>query len=127
MRARAAGLRGFYLPNMIVTHVIPSERMTKRYFRRWFYWHGVSRAMLYREHAVDMEMPQRTALDFERVSHIGGTPRYLYRSCASAVVRSVRARLTGDRAAALEEELKVWRFGGIVRQRWQDRHLPVHS
>ena len=46
MRARAAGLRGFYAPQMMVNHIIPADRLTKRYFRRWFYWHGISRAML---------------------------------------------------------------------------------
>src|SRR5207245_1883949 len=54
LRARDAGLRGMYAPNMVVHHVIPEDRLQKRYFRRWFYWHGVSRAML----LVSLREPQ---------------------------------------------------------------------
>src|SRR5688572_23379325 len=43
LRARAAGLTGFYAPDMVIHHVISPDRLTKRYFRRWFYWHGISR------------------------------------------------------------------------------------
>jgi glucosyl-dolichyl phosphate glucuronosyltransferase len=127
LRARAANLQGFYLPDMIVTHVIPRQRLTKRYFRSWFYWHGVSRALLYREHGVDMESPEHTLLDFERVPHIAGIPRYLFRSCGAAALRSASARLSRNPVASFEEELKIWRFLGIVRQRWTDRHEPPGS
>jgi glycosyltransferase involved in cell wall biosynthesis len=127
LRARAAGLNGMYTPTMVVNHVIARERLSKRYFRAWFYWHGVSRAILYREHAIDMESPEHTVLDFERVSHIGGTPRYLYRSCVSAALKSFRARLAGDHVMAFDEELNVWRFAGIVVQRWRDRRQPVKT
>ncbi len=63
-RARVAGLRGFYSPDLVVHHVIPQDRLTKKYFRRWFYWHGISRAILYQNNRLDMESPERTALDF---------------------------------------------------------------
>jgi glycosyltransferase involved in cell wall biosynthesis len=35
LRARAAGLRGFYVPEMVVHHVVEAERLQKHYFRRW--------------------------------------------------------------------------------------------
>ena len=44
-RGRPA-LRGFYVPEMVVRHIIPAARLNKAYFRRWFYWRGISRAML---------------------------------------------------------------------------------
>jgi glucosyl-dolichyl phosphate glucuronosyltransferase len=127
IRARSAGILGFYVPDMVVRHVIPRERVTKRYFRHWFYWHGISRAILYREYAVDMESPEHTALDFERIPHVLGTPRYLFGSCIRALFACCAARLRGDDVAAFQHELKVWRFAGIFRQRLADRHLPVHS
>ena len=127
LRARSAGLVGFYVPDMVVDHLIPKDRLTKRYFRSWFYWHGVSRAILYREHAVDMESPEHTVIEFERIPHIGGTPRYLYRGCLNAIVSAFRARLRGDPVASFRDELKIWRFLGIVRQRWQDRRQPIRA
>ena len=120
IRARAAGLRGCYAPDVIVRHLIPSARLTKRYFRRWFYWRGVSRALLYERSGFDMEAPERTLLDFQTVPHVLGVPRYLYRKALASVRAALAAWLRGDSAAAFDHELWVWFFAGIVRQRWAD-------
>jgi len=120
-RARAAGLRGFYSPDLVVHHVIPEDRLTKRYFRRWFYWHGISRAILYQNNRLDMESPERTALDFATVPHIAGVPRYLYRTCLAKFVSMSSALARRDAIARFEDELWIWFFAGIVSQRWKDR------
>lgn len=117
IRARAAGLRGFYVPEMTVRHLIPSSRLNKAYFRRWFYWRGISRAMLYEKAGLDMEAPEQTTLDFRTVPHVLGVPRYLYRKALGSLAASVRARLRRDTVAAFEHELWVWFFAGILRQR----------
>src|SRR6185295_12354154 len=39
-RARAAGARGLYQPDMIVDHHVPASRLTKSYFRRWWFGKG---------------------------------------------------------------------------------------
>ncbi len=122
LRARAHGLVGFYAPDMLVHHVIPSDRLTKRYFRRWFYWHGISRAMLYAQSRVDMEAPEQTHLDYSEVPHILGVPRYMYRSCLRAFGDMIGARIRRDRVAAFEHELWIWFFAGILRQRSKDRN-----
>jgi glycosyltransferase involved in cell wall biosynthesis len=122
-RARAAGLRGFYSPDVVVHHVIPADRLTKRYFRRWFYWHGISRAILYRDKALDMESPESTALDFTTVPHVAGVPRYLYRTCIEKFFSSWAARARRDAVASFEDELWIWFFAGIMRQRWKDRMI----
>lgn len=120
IRARKLNIRGFYIPDMTVRHVIPSSRLTKRYFRRWFYWRGISRAMLYERARLDMEEPESTALDFSKVPHLFGVPRYLFRSTASSAVACVRDGLRGRGVSAFNHELSVWFFAGIVRQRWAD-------
>lgn len=120
LRARAVGLTGFYAPEMTIRHIIPADRLTKRYFRRWFYWHGVSRAMLYEQSRVDMEAPEETSLDFSKVPHIGGVPRYMYRSFLRAFKSMIGAGLRRDRVAEFEHELWLWFFAGIVRQRHKD-------
>jgi GT2 family glycosyltransferase len=121
IRARAAGVRGFYLPEMVVRHVIPASRLTKAYFRRWFYWRGISRARLYEHAGLDMEAPERTTIDFRTVPHVFGVPRYLYRRALASVRGWIAAIFRGDALAAFEDELWVWFFAGIVRQRWRDR------
>ena len=127
LRARSAGLRGYYVPHMVVNHIVPASRLTKHYFRRWFYWHGISRALMYERRPVDMASPEHTELDFSKVPHVAGVPRYLYRSAAACAVSVVAAHLRRDPVAAFEAELKLWRFAGIARQRWKDRGRQTHT
>jgi glycosyltransferase involved in cell wall biosynthesis len=124
LRARDAGLRGMYAPQMVVHHVIPKDRLQKRYFRRWFYWHGVSRAMLYQQHPIDMHAPESTNIDFSKVRVIFGVPRYMYRTCLRSAFAMVKAGLNGQRVACFEHELGLWFFLGVLRQRWKDRNRP---
>src|SRR5437773_12300633 len=123
LRARAAGIRGFYLPDMIVHHLVPAERLSKRYFRRWLYWHGISRAMLYRQGGFDMEEPE-----LERPPHAGesglfGVPPHLVRKALRSTRSFAWHSLRRDVPTAFEYELWLCFFAGIVRQRWADRHL----
>jgi glucosyl-dolichyl phosphate glucuronosyltransferase len=125
LRAHAAGLAGFYIPDIVVHHLIPRDRLTKSYFRRWFYWRGISRAILYAQTGLDMESPERSSLDFSSVPHLGGVPRYLFRSAAMALRDAVAAACRGDSDISFERELWLWAFAGIARQRWKDRRQPV--
>lgn len=123
LRASAAGLTGFYVPEMVIHHIISRDRLTKRYFRRWFYWHGISRAMLYAQSKINMESPEETNLDYSRVPHIAGVPRYMYRSFARAFKDMIGAGVRGDQIAAFEHELWLWFFAGILSQRRKDRKV----
>lgn len=121
IRARAAGVRGCYVPEMIVHHIIPEARLKKSYFRRWFYWRGVSRALLYERSGLDMEAPEQTTLDFRTVPHVIGVPRYLFRRAIEHAAAAVRDTIRRDATAAFEHELWLWFFAGIVAQRWKNR------
>jgi glycosyltransferase involved in cell wall biosynthesis len=122
IRARANGVRGFYVPELTLRHVIPADRLSKRYFRRWFYWRGISRALLFQQQGLDMESPQETLHDFRRVRMIAGVPRYLYRVALRHAALAISARLRGQHVESFEAELWLWMFAGILRQRWRDRH-----
>ena len=124
IRARKHGLRGFWAPTVMVRHIIHADRLNKRYFRRWFYWRGISRAILFQQHGLDMENPQATTLDFSSVPRVGGTPRYLFRTVVRTGVALVGAALRRDRLASFEHELQLWMYAGIIRQRWRDRRKP---
>ena len=120
IRARAAGVRGFYVPEMTLGHIIPANRLNKAYFRRWFYWRGISRALLYERSGLDMEAPEQTTMDFSTVPHVFGVPRYLYRKAFRALAGCVRETLRGRQIEAFEHELWLCFFAGIVRQRFRD-------
>lgn len=123
-RGRAAGLTGYYAPSMCVRHVIPKDRLDKRYFRRWYYWNGISRALLYRTSWIDMQAPESTEVDFAQVPHIFGVPRFFYRKAPREVRRALVSAWRGDAVASFDAELWLWFFAGVMRQRWRDRKLP---
>ena len=121
MRARNTGLRGMYAPQMVVHHVIPANRLKKNYFRKWSYWHGVSRAILYQQRPIDMQAPEKSSIDFSKLPTIFGVPRYMYRSCLESAIAMAKQRLKGKPVASFERELDLWFFLGVLRQRWKDR------
>jgi glucosyl-dolichyl phosphate glucuronosyltransferase len=123
LRARATGARGFYVPGMVVHHVVAPDRLTKRYFRRWFYWHGVSRAILYQKTGCNILDPEEGAgHDGER--HVCGVPASIWRTAAASCASLARRAITGD-ATAFEYDLCAWMCAGVIRQRWRDRRLPA--
>jgi glycosyltransferase involved in cell wall biosynthesis len=121
LRAVAAGLRGYFVPELVTYHLIPAARLTRRYFRRWFYWSGISRALLYDKLGIDMEAPDDSRLDFSQVPHVAGVPRYMFRTAVKTAGSWLRSTVRGDTAAAFDHELWMWFFAGVVRQRWADR------
>jgi glycosyltransferase involved in cell wall biosynthesis len=123
-RAQAAGLRGSYAPALVVRHVIQQDRLRKQYFRRWYYWNGVSRALLYRNAWIDMQAPESTDVDYSRVPHILGVPRFYLRKAPRELWRLLMSAWRGDRVAAFDAELWLWFLAGVLRQRWKDRRLP---
>ena len=127
LRARAAGLRGFYVPEMVVHHVVEAERLQKQYFRRWYYWHGISRAILFAKLGVDMDSPDNSQFDFSKVPQIAGIPRYMYRTLATHLKEMVLAWLRRDTVAAFEHELWLCFFAGIAKQRWAERNVIIPS
>jgi glycosyltransferase involved in cell wall biosynthesis len=127
LRARATGARGFYIPEMLVHHLVAPERLEKQYFRRWLYWHGISRAMLFRHGGFDMEEPELERPPHAGARQIGGVPSNLLRKAVRSARSMLWHRLWRDERAAFEYELWLCFFAGVVRQRWADRKMPVAS
>jgi glycosyltransferase involved in cell wall biosynthesis len=119
LRARAAGIRGFYLPEMIVRHLVTPDRLTKAYFRRWFYWHGVSRAILHRHTGLDLFDPDGGAGE-PQGTEVAGVPAAVWRRIALSGGSWARRYLRGDATAAFEYELSLAFLAGIVRERWRE-------
>jgi glycosyltransferase involved in cell wall biosynthesis len=127
IRARQAGVHGFYIPELVLEHIIPADRLCKRYFRRWFFWRGISRARLYERAGLDMEAPEQTVLDFSKVPHVAGVPRYLYRRAGSHLFGWLASAVRRNRVAAFDHEVWLWFFAGILKQRWQDSRIRAFN
>lgn len=116
MRARAAGLRGMYLPAMRVRHHIPAKRLTREYFRRWWFGKGVSRAGL-----EGVQPLTELGVDLLRTPHLLGVPRYMYRSALRDLAGCVRHTLAGRPADAFRHEMMLVFFAGYFWARLTSR------
>jgi glycosyltransferase involved in cell wall biosynthesis len=116
LRARAAGLRGMYVPAMVVHHHIPASRLTPAYFRRWWFGKGVSRSALDR-----MQPVTELGVDLRTTAHLLGVPRFMYGSFVRDLVAMVVARLRRRRADAFRHEMMVAYFAGYAWARWRER------
>src|SRR5262249_37698272 len=97
IRLRRHGLYGgYYDPDLTVRHYVPPSRLTRRYFRRWFYWHGKTQALM-----LDDLFP---GLDMSRVPRIAGVPRFLYRHGAQQLWKYLQTLARGSALDVLVEE-----------------------
>ena len=114
MRLRRAGrYSGIYDPDVCVRHFVPSSRLTRRYFRKWFFWHGRTWALM-----LDDMYPE---LDMSRVPRIGGVPRFMFRQGLSQWWQWMTAIRRGNALSVLIEELHAVQFIGLVAECWQRR------
>jgi hypothetical protein len=100
-RLLAAGGRGYYRPDLIIHHYVPPERLRRRYFRSWCFWHGVSLGLL------DRRQPQP-------VPYVLGVPRYMFGSALRGVIDTAK-QLFGQRRPdqVFSNELAWWDLAGF--------------
>jgi hypothetical protein len=94
-----------------VLHYVPAARLTRKYFRQWFYWHGKTNALM----LADL-FPE---LDLTRVPRIAGVPRFIYRQAATQLLRYLHTVGRTDALALLIEELKALQYAGILSECWK--------
>jgi glucosyl-dolichyl phosphate glucuronosyltransferase len=112
MRVRGAGLGGLYVPAMEVHHHVPAGRLTKQYFRKWWFGKGASRA------AVDAVQPvTELGIDLRRTPHVLGLPRFMYGTLLRDVVALAREWVRGRPAAAFRHEMMIAFFVGYASSR----------
>ncbi|HTL45302.1 MAG TPA: glycosyltransferase [Vicinamibacterales bacterium] len=124
IRARAAGFRGVYVPAMEVHHHIPAARLTKRYFRRWWFGKGVSRSAL--EH---LQPRTDMGIDLTQTPHVLGVPRYMYGSALRDLAGWVRAVVRRRPAEAFRRQMMLMYFAGYfwARRRSSQSRLQTPS
>lgn len=121
-RSRAVGAFGRYVPAMEVSHYVPKTRLTKRYFRRWWFWKGVARARMDAFHQVT-----ELGVDLRTVPHVTGVPRYVLGACPRLAVRWVRFWVCGRRMDAAREEMLLCYTAGYICARWSRSVRPLSA
>jgi glucosyl-dolichyl phosphate glucuronosyltransferase len=101
-RLTAVGARGFYRPDLIIHHYVSPERLTKRYFRRWCFWRGVSQG------TIDRRRPAN-------VPYLLGVPRYIIGVAVRGTFQTIRSLFGAwDPAHIFKNELAWWDLAGFV-------------
>ena len=117
MRLRRFNLyAGRYEPGISVRHYVPSGRLTRKYFRRWFYWHWKTQALM-----LDDLYPD---LDMQQVPRIFGVPRFLYRQSGQQFWSWIRACGRANALGVLIEELRAFQHAGLLLECWKRRRRP---
>jgi glycosyltransferase involved in cell wall biosynthesis len=113
-RARAAGARGLYVPEMIVDHHVPASRLQKSYFRRWWYGKGISRAELDR-----LQPLNELGVDLSRAKQLFGMPRFMIRLALTDLVGWIVCGVTLNRPDQFKHEAMLCYFAGYTAARRQ--------
>jgi glycosyltransferase involved in cell wall biosynthesis len=116
MRLRRYGLyTGYYDPAVSVRHFVPATRLTRKYFRQWFFWHGKTQALMLEDLHPELEM--------SRVPCISGIPRFLYRQSLEQCCQWIRALTRKDALGVMTEELRALQYAGVLSECWRRRKL----
>jgi glycosyltransferase involved in cell wall biosynthesis len=97
-RLVTSGVKGLFVPQLVVHHIVPPERVSRRYFRYW----SLRRA----ESLATMESWRR-----QNVVYVGRIPRYLIGSAIRALPGLVGSLRSSRRFGA---ELQWWDLAGFV-------------
>ncbi len=100
-RIQAAGYYGVFVPELMIYHHVPAERMTKRYHRRWAFWRGVSLGVVGREKR-------------EEARYRLGIPQYRLGRALRALPRMALETLHGRASVAFDQELSLWDLAGFI-------------
>lgn len=106
-RVQSAGFRAVYVADAVVRHWVPAERTRVNYFLKWFFWSGITNAILDGESGTGE--PAR------------GLPLYLVRRAAVATAKAMKELCFGRPAAALNHVLDVAFAAGYIREQWRPR------
>jgi glucosyl-dolichyl phosphate glucuronosyltransferase len=113
-RTHAHGARGLYAPDMKLHHHVPARRLTRQYFRRWWFCKGISRSRLHRIH------PRSAGTDLSTAKRVAGVPLFALRAMARHFVEGVaRLLLRRDVIGATRHEMMLVYYAGFAWEDWR--------
>jgi glucosyl-dolichyl phosphate glucuronosyltransferase len=119
-RSRAVGSRGLYVPEMVLDHVVSASRLTRSYFRRWWYWKGISHARMHRIHART-----ELGLDVSRMPRILGVPRFVITNMFRHLAGWMKSLILPNAARRAERGLSIAYHIGYCREVWWPTTLGI--
>ena len=109
-RSREVGARGMYEPAMALEHHVPAARLTRDYFRRWWFWKGFSKSRLEHRHPLT-----ELGVDLTRVPTLFGVPRFMFGDAIRDVAGFVHAVFTLKATEQMRRAMMLCYFIGYVK------------
>lgn len=101
-RLDAAGMKGVYVPDLVIYHYIAPDRLTRQYHRRWVLWRAISQGVHDRQSR-------------EQVPYLGSIPRYRIGRAVRSLLSIPKHRIgKGGKAQAFADELASWDLAGFI-------------
>jgi glycosyltransferase involved in cell wall biosynthesis len=101
-RLDVASIPGIYVPDLIIHHYIPTERLTRNYHRRWSFWRAVSQGVLDRDRK-------------ELSVYVLGIPRHrIGRALRGVVAYPGHCLSPTAQGQAFADELATWDLLGFI-------------
>ena len=120
-RARATGLHGRYVPEMVVEHHVPAARLTRGYFARWWFGKGYSKAIF-----EAMQPITELGLDLRTVPHLCGVPRFMIADGLRDALACLRAIAAGQPAEQMRRAMRLAYLAGYWTARgWRRPAYPA--
>jgi GT2 family glycosyltransferase len=119
LRVQRAGFTAVYTPRALVHHWVPAARARIAYFLHWFYWSGITNAMLdAAPAAASLPTGPRDGDRSRRRRSLLGLPLYLVKRALFAAVHSLMALAAGRRTTALNHAVDVAFAAGYAAHVW---------
>jgi glucosyl-dolichyl phosphate glucuronosyltransferase len=106
IRCLAAGVTGWYDPDIAVRAVVPPDRLSKKYHRKWHTGHGRFFAMM-----------REPSFEDSHAGYLFGVPAHVYRSAALEAGAWVSSAVRGRLSAAFAHELRFRFLVSFATQR----------
>ena len=101
-------------PDMALHHHVPAGRLTRNYFRRWWYWKGISRSRLHRIHPKS-----DGGSDLSKAKRIAGVPLYTVKAMARHIMAGLGRLARRDIIGATRHEMMLAYYAGFAREDWR--------
>jgi GT2 family glycosyltransferase len=133
LRVQRAGFKAIYVPRAVVHHWVPLERARAGYFLQWFYWSGITNAILEAQPtatppAIVGDWAAHRGPDSRPANASGvakGVPMYLVKRALVGALMVLASLAAGRRTTALNHAIDVAFAAGFAAERWgfASRHL----
>jgi cellulose synthase/poly-beta-1,6-N-acetylglucosamine synthase-like glycosyltransferase len=125
LRLWAAGKRGLYVGDVVVTTEVPPERLTKAYHRQFWLRAGMTHARMRYLERVDAS--GRLLREIPRGATLLGTPGFIYREALRHAAGLIRATATLQRNQAFLHQTRLLYFTQYICQRYREESPALRA